>query len=577
MVMLKDPRIAAAAGIAGLALAIVALLALAPWSSGGSSSRVLHQGDANCDQLIDARDALAVLHLAANVPPFAPCAAESGNVNCDRAVNATDAIDIMAYTVGLPTRAAAANTVAGETCPPIGDSLTSPTPTASPTPTTTTHSPSPSVTPTPTPSHSVTARPPLSPSPQPTITPTPGECAGPGGGASLPSAPPPTSPPSAQAYNATQVLSATYLGSPADGAIEFALIPGRPNEAVIAVQSGYIYHVMLDGSGEPSLWGDVHTLVTHDPGDEQGLLSLAFSPNYQQDCRVYLYYTPGSPQPTVLARFHATPEGGLDANSEEILIRVQEFAPNHNGSHIVFDSSGYLYFSVGDGGGGGDPHRRGQALDTLLGKISRIDVSGASGYAIPPSNPYAGGGAPCPTPRSDVDPTPAPGDDTTPCSEIFAYGFRNPFRFTIDPVSGQLWAGDVGQANWEEVDHVISGGNYGWSCYEGLVPYDNYNDPVNDCGNKTFQAPRAVYDHSDGNQAVTGGVIYRGAAMPELYGYYVYADFYSGNVWAVNPNDGSPAVQLISHLGHNISDFVLAANGEVYLMTYSDGLYQLSR
>lgn len=559
--MLKDPRIAAAAGIGGLALAVVLMLALAQWSSGDGSTSQLHQGDANCDQIVDARDALAVLHIAANVPPFAPCAAESGNVNCDGAVNASDAIDIMMYTVGLPTRTAAATTVAGETCPPIGASLTSPTPmpTASPPPTTTT----PSAPPTTTPSHSVTQ----SPSPQPTITPAPDACAGPGGGNSLPSAPPPTSPPSA-AYNATQVLSASYLGSAADSAIEFALIPGRPNEAVIAVQSGYIYHVMLDGSGESTLWGDVHTLVTHDPGDEQGLLSVAFSPHYQQDCRVYLYYTPGSPQPTVLARVQATPEGGLDANSEEVLVQVQEFAPNHNGSHIVFDSSGYLYFGVGDGGGGGDPHRRGQALDTLLGKISRIDVSGASGYAIPPGNPFAGDGSRCTTPRPD--------GDTSTCPEIFAYGFRNPFRISIDPVSGDLWAGDVGQNLWEEVDHVTIGGNYGWSCYEGLVQFDNYNDPVNDCGSKAFQAPRAVYDHSDGNQAVTGGVIYRGAVMPELYGYYVYADFYSGNVWAVNTNDSSPAVQLISHLSHNISDFVLAANGEAYLMTYADGLYQLS-
>lgn len=513
--MLKDPRIAAAAGIASLALAIVALLALAPWSSGDSSAQVLHQGDANCDQLIDARDALAVLHVAANAPPFAPCAAESGDVNCDGAVNASDAIDIMMYTVGLPTRTAAATTVAGETCPPIGASLNTTTPTASSPPTTPTHS----ATPTPTP------------------TPTPG--------------------PSPDAYGATEVLSASYLGPTANSAIEFALIPGRPNEAVIADQNGYIYHVTLDRSGAPTLWGDVSSLVT--PGGEQGLLSLAFSPNYQQDSRVYLYYTEGSPNPSDLVRFTATPEGGLNFVSKEVLLQVEQPYANHDGGHIVFGNDGDLYIGFGDGGSENDPNDKGQDMTTDLSKIIRIDVSGQTGYTVPADNPFVG--------QSGVRP------------EIYALGFRNPFRISIDPVTGDLWAGDVGQDKWEEVDRVVKGANYGWSCYEGLEQFLNYGDPANACSSKTFQPPRAVYPHNDSpqNQAVTGGVIYRGAAMPELYGYYVYADFYSGNVWAVNTNDSSPAVQLISHLSHSISDFVLAANGEVYLMTYGDGLYQLSR
>lgn len=543
--MLKDPRIAAA-GIAGLALAAVLLLALSPWSSGYSSGQVLHQGDANCDQLVDARDALAVLHVAAAVLPIAPCAAESGDVNCDGAVNTADAIDILIYTAGLPTRAAAAVTVGGETCPPIGASLNSPTPTASP----------------PTPTHSVT----LSPSPHPTTTMTP-DCRGPGGGPSLPSAPPPTSPPSAGAYIATQVLSAGYLGSAADSAIEFALIPGRPNEAVIAVQSGYIYHVMLDGSGEPTLWGDIHTLVTHDPGDEQGLLSLAFSPHYQQDCRVYLYYTEGSPNPSDLVWFRATPKGGLDSNSKEVLLTVEQPYANHNGGHIVFGKDGNLYIGFGDGGSGGDPGNRAQRLSTLLGKIIRIDVSGVSGYSIPSGNAF--GNTKCDTPRQQ-------GDDT-PCAEIYAYGLRNPFRMSIDPLTGDLWVGDVGQDLYEEVDRVTLGGNFGWSVCEGPFGYDSKGTDA-ECGpSGSFVQPRAYYGHDDGNNAVTGGVIYRGVGLPELYGYYVYADFYSGNVWSVNTNDASPAVQLISHLSHNISDFVLEANGEIYLMTYSDGLYQLSR
>jgi glucose/arabinose dehydrogenase len=296
-------------------------------------------------------------------------------------------------------------------------------------------------------------------------------------------------------------------------------------------------------------------LVT--PGGEQGLLSLAFSPNYQQDSRVYLYYTEGSPNPSDLVRFTATPEGGVNFVSKEVLLQVEQPYANHNGGHIVFGNDGDLYIGFGDGGSENDPNDEGQDMTTDLSKIIRIDVSGQTGYTVPADNPFVG--------QSGVKP------------EIYALGFRNPFRISIDPVTGDLWVGDVGQDAWEEVDRVVKGGNYGWSCYEGFVQFSNYHDAQNSCAGKTFQSPRAVYGHDDGNQAVTGGVIYRGASMPELYGYYIYADFYSGNVWAVNTNDNSPAVQLISHLSHNISDFVLAASGEAYLMTYGDGLYQLSR
>lgn len=256
-------------------------------------------------------------------------------------------------------------------------------------------------------------------------------------------------------------------------------------------------------------------------------------------------------------RYIATPEGGLDSNTKQVLLTVEQPYANHNGGHIVFGNDGDLYLSLGDGGSENDPNDKGQNMTTDLSKIIRIDVSGQTGYTVPADNPFVG--------QSGAKP------------EIYALGFRNPFRTSIDPVTGDLWVGDVGQDTWEEVDRVVKGGNYGWSCYEGLVKFSNYDDPENGCSSKTFQEPRAVYGHGDGNQAVTGGAIYRGAGLPELYGYYVYADFYSGNVWAVNTNDASPAIQLISHLSHNISDFVLAANGEIYLMTYSDGLYQLSR
>lgn len=382
------------------------------------------------------------------------------------------------------------------------------------------------------------------------VTGSPEACAGSGVALDLPSGS--IGSPQTDAYDARVVLSASALGDAADEAVELALIPGQPNEVIIAKQGGYIYRVALDQSFAPQLWGDVHDLL--DSGGEEGLLSFAFSPDYQNDCRVYLYYTRGSPQPSVLSRFTATPTGGLDEASEEVLITTEQPYSNHNGGHIVFGNDGYLYLGFGDGGSAGDPEDRAQNMTTNLSKMIRIDVSGASGYAIPPDNPFIDG------PGGNKD-------------EIYALGLRNPFRFTSDPVSGDIWIGDVGQGDWEEVDKLEKGGNYGWDCYEGPDPYDYTSDK---CDGKSFVSPRAWYDHSGGNLAITGGVIYRGDEMPELYGWYVYADFYSGRIWALNPNISSGEV-LLGQVSINISSFTLAADGEIYIVSYSNGIYKLTR
>lgn len=354
--------------------------------------------------------------------------------------------------------------------------------------------------------------------------------------------------PATDNYSRTPILPDAYLGA-IDSVIEFAPIPGVPNQAIVAQQSGYIYRVALDGSFAPVLWGDIRAKLTS--GGEQGLLSVAFSPDFLTSGRVYVYYTPGSPTPTVLARYQATATD-LNESSEEVLLNVEEFASNHNGGQIVFDSNEYLYLSLGDGGGAGDPNEKGQALNTLLGKVIRIDVSGATGYAIPAGNPFNDGAGPI-------------------REEIFAYGFRNPFRISIDPLTDDLWVGDVGQNLWEEVDRVIKGGNYGWDCYEGNQPFEATGcstDPDD------FEPPRAVYDHSFG-AAVTGGVVYRGNDMPELYGWYVYADFYSGHVWAVDPATSAAPVHLMQ-APFNISAFTLLADGEIAMVSYSTGVYRLA-
>lgn len=542
-------------GLAALTVLAIALLALAP-DSKDSQAGGLVQGDADCNQTVNAGDALADLAVAADVETAAACVYLAGNIDCNETVDIADAAAILYYSAF-----GGGEGVGGGNCPPIGTVLATFTPAPSPAgtggSTSATRTPSPTPTPTATlsPGAPTATRSPSGSQPPVTSVPAtgaPGPCAGPGGGPGLPSGS--IGSPQSGAYDAQETLPESYLGDAADASIELALIPGRPNEALIATQKGYIYRVALDQSFAPQLWGDLNSEIAF--GGEQGLLSFAFSPDYQNDCRVYAYYTRGSPQPSVLSRFTSTPTGGLNETSEEVLITTEQPYNNHNGGHIVFANDGYLYLGYGDGGSGGDPGNRAQNMTTLLGKMIRIDVSGASGYMIPPDNPFIDG----------------PGGNR---DEIYALGLRNPYRFTSDPVSGDIWMGDVGQGDWEEVDKLQKGGNFGWDCYEGFEVYVSNNDPV--CGDPpAFISPRAAYDHSGGNQAITGGVIYRGDDMPELYGWYVYADFYSGRVWALNPNASSGEV-LLGQASINISSFTLAADGEIYLVSYSNGIYKLAR
>ena len=386
--------------------------------------------------------------------------------------------------------------------------------------------------------------------PTPTATPKPSPTKAVTLPTKKPAAPPVTSPPtpaipSPDAYITVPLLSDTYLGS-IGSVIEFAVMPGTPNTGIVASQNGKIYKVALDGSTPPQLWGDLSAKLTF--GGEQGLLSVAFSPGFASNGRVYAYYTTGSPAPIILARYSAN-ASALNAASETVLLSVPDFAPNHNGGHIAFDSAGYLYLSTGDGGGG-DPEENGQDLTTLLGKVLRLNVSGNGAYTIPPGNPF--------------------NDGTGPIKEeIFAYGFRNPWRMTIDPQTDQVWLGDVGQNTWEEVDQVVIGGNYGWDCLEGSHVYE-----PDGCSGSGFRAPRHEYDHSFG-QAVTCGAIYRGSAMPELKGWYVFGDFYSGHIWAVNASGSGGSVHLTA-VPYAIASFTLLPNGELAIVSYDNGVYLLT-
>jgi glucose/arabinose dehydrogenase len=302
-------------------------------------------------------------------------------------------------------------------------------------------------------------------------------------------------------------------------------------------------------------------------GGERGLLGMAFHPSYPTDPRVYLSYTTTVNGNLVsrIGEFRTTDGGAtLAPDSETVLLTVAQPASNHNGGHLVFGPhDGMLYAGFGDGGSGGDPWGtigNGQRLTTLLGKLLRIDVGGTDGpvpYRIPDGNPYAD------------NPACNDGEGDEPCPEIYAYGFRNPWRFSFDRATTELWLADVGQGEREEVDVVTVGGNYGWRCFEGTRSFNS------DCGpNAGVSLPPVVeYDHASGS-SITGGYVYRGAALPTLQGRYVFGDFSTGRLWQV-PRTVTPTRQVTAAdatdttLG--ISSFAEDLDGEVYVLDYLGG------
>ncbi len=301
--------------------------------------------------------------------------------------------------------------------------------------------------------------------------------------------------------------------------------------------------------------------------DERGLLGMAFHPNYPTDPRVYLFYT-GTTGGNLVDRVSEfrTLDGGatLSLGSELELLNVADPEGNHNGGNIAFGPDGFLYIGIGDGGGANDAHGtigNGQLLTTLLGKMLRIDVANstmANPYVIPPSNPYSAN-ARC-----------TGGTGAANCPEIYAYGFRNPWRWSFDRESGQLWLNDVGQVTLEEVDLVTLGGNYGWRCREGNQPFNAA------CGsNPAPIEPIAVYGRTLG-VSTTGGVVYRGSAIPSLHGRYLFGDFVTGNLWHISRST-APTMTLGAGLstGLNIASFGQDIDGEAYIVHLGGTLHRI--
>ena len=295
----------------------------------------------------------------------------------------------------------------------------------------------------------------------------------------------------------------------------------------------------------------------NDSGNEEGLLGLAFDPAFVENGYFYVNYTASGPRRTVVSRFSVSPDDPdlADPDSEVVFLEVAQPYRNHNGGHVAFGPDGMLYVGLGDGGSGGDPRGNGQDTSTLLGSILRIDVSAldeTGGYAAPPDNPFAGG-------------------DGTARGEIWAYGLRNPWRFSFDRETGDLWAADVGQNQYEEVDIIRPGRNYGWNVMEGSHCFRREG-----CDTRGLELPVVEYGR-DGGCSVTGGYVYRGRRLPSLYGAYLYGDFCSGKIWALR-HDGAAVTEqmLIADTGLSISSFGEDASGEVYVLTFEGAVYRFA-
>ena len=297
-------------------------------------------------------------------------------------------------------------------------------------------------------------------------------------------------------------------------------------------------------------------------GNEEGLLGLAFAPDFATSGHFFLDYTAANPRRTVISRFTvASPRDGVaDPASEFVILEIDQPYENHNGGQIAFGPDGYLYIGMGDGGSAFDPQKNGQNLGVLLGKLLRIDVSQGEGehrYRIPRDNPFVG--------------------QQGARGEIWAYGLRNPWRFSFDRPGGALWLGDVGQNAREEIDLIAKGGNYGWSRMEGTlcVPAS-----VATCDRTGLTLPILDYPTKDGNCAVTGGFIYRGNAAPSLKGSYIYGDFCSGRIWALR-YDGSQITEnaLLVDSTLSITSFGVDSRGELYVLDRGsrNGIYRLTQ
>lgn len=376
-----------------------------------------------------------------------------------------------------------------------------------------------------------------------------------GAGESTTPTTPPTSPPATDPAAPPRLKLTSFvtgltmplgLESPNDGS-------GR----LFALEQGGAIRIIRGGSVVTPPFLDISAKLA--AGGETGLLGLAFHPDFAQSGKLYVNYTrtAGGQLQSVIAEYlvQAGNADQVDTASERILLTVDQPATNHNGGQLAFGPDGFLYIALGDGGGSGDPQGNGQNPDTLLGTVLRIDVNTTGAgqeYGIPADNPFAGGGG---------------------RPEIYAYGFRNPWRFSFDAPSGRAFVADVGQSAWEEIDLLQRGGNFGWNVMEGAHCFN----PPNGCDSSGLVLPITEYGRADGG-TVIGGFVYQGTAIADLVNTYVFGDFLSGNIWGLQQlTDGTWRRTTLATTGRNISSFGRDESGELYVVDYSGEVLRVER
>jgi len=376
------------------------------------------------------------------------------------------------------------------------------------------------------------------------------------GGSSGGGAAPPVSQPPPPTTNPEVAVERVFTQLSFNQPVALEQAPGDSTRWFVVEKSGFVRVFANNASSSSSsVFLDISGIVNST--GEGGLLGIAFHPDFPTTSEVYVSYTrSGSPLVSYVSRYFSTDAGQtLNAASEEVILTVLQDQTNHNGGDLGFGPDGYLYIGFGDGGGGGDPLERAQDTSNLHGSIVRVDVESAAPYAIPAGNPFSTN-AVC-----------TQGFGAAPCPEIYAWGLRNPWRFSFDASTGKLWAGDVGQGTWEEIDLIDIGQNYGWNDREGAHCFD----PPTGCADN-FTDPITEYDHSMGDRSVTGGYVYRGAAVPDLQGWYVFGDFISGRIFAV-PENSQPGVvpEVLLDTDLSIVSFAQDNDGELYVLDFGVG------